>query len=405
MARITGEQGASLTNQLQQYLDAAGGEINSGQLQTIINNFLAGGDQLATVSGAIVSGIYKRLNEFDKVEGRMEVVTTGMWSGDVGSLISFFTSSEQVDSTSGKYFWNIYQEDPDDTGSADLAKTQFAVSYGSAVGKGSVTLANNDDALSPTLATYGQYRSLLLQPGDDRFTFLGDAEPDDIYIINIARERYREKVDPGNISLSLSGSLGTFTFIDDSGMKFEQELAESGKVFNIVEGDLQLGTQNDAVISSELAPNDQGYGLFYPDHGIIILNPAAIHSKIGTILGLSAPEEADNTSGAVDKVNHRLIYQAIKDGSDFEARRKENISTSHYFVRAVNREFNFSNNPSFSDEDGEFIDSSFERDPKVYITTVGLFDNANELLAVAKVSSPVAKSFDKEVLIKTKLSF
>jgi hypothetical protein len=41
----------------------------------------------------------------------------------------------------------------------------------------------------------------------------------------------------------------------------------------------------------------------------------------------------------------------------------------------------------------------------VYITTVGLYDDANELLAVAKVSKPIEKSFDKEVAIKVKLDF
>ena len=49
--------------------------------------------------------------------------------------------------------------------------------------------------------------------------------------------------------------------------------------------------------------------------------------------------------------------------------------------------------------------SSFKRDPRVYITTIGLFNNANEMLAVAKTSQPIAKSFDKEVLVKVKLDF
>ena len=47
----------------------------------------------------------------------------------------------------------------------------------------------------------------------------------------------------------------------------------------------------------------------------------------------------------------------------------------------------------------------FKRDPRVYITTIGLYNNANEMLAVAKTSQPIAKSFDKEVLVKVKLDF
>jgi hypothetical protein len=96
----------------------------------------------------------------------------------------------------------------------------------------------------------------------------------------------------------------------------------------------------------------------------------------------------------------------LSGGSDFQARRVENVSTSHYFVRAQNREFNFSNNPTFiTGSDGTFKESSFETDPRTYITAIGLMNDANEILAVAKTSQPIEKSFDKEVLIKVKLDF
>ena len=82
------------------------------------------------------------------------------------------------------------------------------------------------------------------------------------------------------------------------------------------------------------------------------------------------------------------------------------MSTSHYFVRANNREFNFSNNPSFvTGSVGQFTQTLFENDPHVYITTIGLYDDSNELIAVAKTSTPVEKSFDKEIAIRVKLDF
>ncbi len=107
-----------------------------------------------------------------------------------------------------------------------------------------------------------------------------------------------------------------------------------------------------------------------------------------------------NKSGSV------ALLMAISGGMDFQVRRTENVSTSHYFVRANNREFNFSNNPTFATgSDGSFTEATFERDPKTFITTVGLYNDANEMIAVAKTSQPIPKSFDKEVLIKVKLDF
>ena len=44
-------------------------------------------------------------------------------------------------------------------------------------------------------------------------------------------------------------------------------------------------------------------------------------------------------------------------------------------------------------------------DPKTYITTVGLYNNNSELLAVAKLRQPILKSTSREALIKVKLDF
>ena len=82
--------------------------------------------------------------------------------------------------------------------------------------------------------------------------------------------------------------------------------------------------------------------------------------------------------------NSFLLHNML-EGADFQARRVENVSTSHYFVRAQNREFNYSNNPTFiTGSDGTFRESDFETNPRTYITAIGLMNDANEILAVAK---------------------
>ena len=109
MAEIAGQQGAALTNELAQYLQNADGEVSSEELAGIINEYLSGGDQLAADGASLASGIYKRFNEFDQVTGKVEVVTTGLWTGDTGSLTAFYTSS-QSDSASGDYYYNVFNE-------------------------------------------------------------------------------------------------------------------------------------------------------------------------------------------------------------------------------------------------------------------------------------------------------
>ena len=394
----------NITAQLQAL--AAGGTIDSNDVVALLNAALPAGQQLQSGAG-VATGVYKRFGEFDKVNAKVEVVTTGLWTGDVGSLTTAYTSSTQV-ASSGDYYYNVYSTNPASDSSAEV---QFAVAYGHVNGSGSVSLENSDDALLPSKATYAQYKSVLLDPTDDKFSFENGSgvanDSNSIYAINVNRARYREKMDAGNWSLKLSGSNGVFTFIDDSGKKFGDTLGKAGRVFKVVSGSLNLGSENEATVNTTTASNDEGYGLFYPDRGIIILNPSAIADTIGTVKpwGTTAVTLTGNEAVDAEYQNHKRLVQAIDNGSDFQARRTENVSTQHFFVRATNREFNYSNNPTYVTSTGTFAESTFETDPRTYITTVGLLNDSNELIAVAKTSQPIEKSFDKEVLIKVKLSF
>ena len=384
------------------------GTIDSNQIVQILNSVLPAGQQIAS-TGVTGTGLYKRFGEFDKVNAKIEVVTTGLWSSDSGSLMSFFTASSQTDQ-SGKYYYNVYQTDPIDT---DIEEVQFAVAYGHVDGSGSVTLDIDPNGLLPTKATYAQYKSMLLDPTLAKFQFdnsvAAATDSNDIYVINVARARYRESMDAGNWSLKVSGSNGLFTFIDNSGKKFGDSYGLSGNVFKVVSGSLNLGTQNEATIKNTTDPTSgEGYGLFYPDRGIIVLNPKAFGNVVGNVfnenfqtVGTLLP----SYSTAADQENHKRIYHAIRAGKDFDARRTENVSTQHFFVRATNREFNYSNNPTYLDVNGFFTEPTFETDPQTFITTIGLLNDANECVAVAKTSQPIVKSFDREVLIKVKLSF
>jgi hypothetical protein len=390
---------------------ANSGTVDSAQIIALLNSALPAGQQISVGSG-ISTGIYKRFGEFDKVNAKVEVVTTGIWSGDSGSLNSFFTSSTQMSSTSGQYYYNVYNKAVSDA----TSEVQFAVAYGHVNGSGSVQLSSDDSALVATKATYAQYRSMLLDDPTKKFQFENSSvipvDSNDIYAINLTRARYREEMDAGNWSLTLTGGNGTFHFIDNSGQKFGDTLGKAGRVFKVVSGSLNLGTENAATINTETAANGLGYGLFYPDRGIIILNPSAIGNTVGSVTFStgSGHSASGNVSGSIstsfNTYNQSRLIAAIAAGGDFEARRTENVSTQHFFVRATNREFNYSNNPTYvTGSDGSFTEVSFETDPKTYITTVGLYNDSNELIAVAKTSQPIKKSFDSEVLIKVKLSF
>ena len=387
------------------------GTIDTTQILSLLNSVLPAGQQI-TVGSAITTGIYKRFGDFDKINAKVEVVTTGIWSGDAGQLSQFFTSSDQTTSTDGQFYWNVYDKIITD----ETSEVQFAIAYGHKDGSGSVSLSTNPDALLPTKSTYAQYRAMLLDNPSLPFQFENSAgtltDTNGIYVINIGRARYREEMDAGNWQLTLAGSNGTFRFIDDSGKKFGDTFGKAGRVFKVVSGSLELGSQGEAIVENSFAPgNGLGYGLFYPDRGIVVLNAAAFGSVVGNVTfstGSGHSQTATLAGGegtTFNAYNQARLLSAIQGGADFDARRTENVSTQHFFVRATNREFNYSNNPTYVDVNGNFTEPTFETDPRTFITTIGLYNDSNELVAVAKTSQPVAKSFDKEVLVKVKLSF
>lgn len=406
MAVIRDNRGALLASNLSQYLagaaNTAGTPIDTNELVNIVNQFLGQGEQISADVTTVTNGIYKKFGAIDKVTNRTEVVTSGIWSGDAGTLSTFYTSAVQLNSETGKYYLDVYNE----VTSSDSAEVQFSIAYGDANGLGAPTFDQGDNSSKmPSKAIYNQLKNVLLDSADTYFTDYAGNDMTSFYAININRARYKERLDPGNISLTLSGSVGAVTLIDNSGGT-DENVTTAGRIYYLASGSLNIGTAATASINTYTASNGQGFGLFYPDMGVILLNPSALSASVAGNLMAAVGSTANvyHQSGSVS--GSLKLFDALVKGADFEARRTENVSTSHYFVRANNREFNFSNNPTFvTGSTGQFVNSSFERDPKVYITTVGLYNDANELLAVAKTSKPIEKSFDKEIAIKVKLDF
>jgi hypothetical protein len=342
----------------------------------------------------------------DVISNQTETVTAGLWSDNVASLETYFTSSAQTISQR-RYYVDVYHKATTETGSA----VQFSLAFGHALGSGSDSQGQLND--SPSKAIYSQYRQLLLSPTDTRFTTAGSGSTDYIYVVNFKRNRLKERLDAGNFELPLrsissralnaTGSVVTgsslITLIDDSSIS-SATVGDSGKIYNIVSGSINGGVFNPS------APIY--YGLVYPDYGTMILDGKMLDQQLGF---------ATNTGSSSEGNNHFVLFHSISgsamvtnpatsDPYGFLARNSEKVTSTHYFVRVKNAEYNFSNNPSYvSGSVGQIAQSTFIGDPKTYITTVGLYNDSQELLAVAKLSKPLLKSFQREALIRVKLDY
>ena len=351
--------------------------------------------------------VYTALKVGDVVEGGVEKVTRGLWSGNVGTLTTFFTSSAQS-STQKQYYYEIFNKISTDA----TAESQFSVTYGH--DKGSGSLGQNED--SPSNAIYSQYAQILL-PDNQRVFKFNNVASEHIYAINLNRARLKDRLDPGNFELTLaelnggahtnsvytgsnvsvSSSNRVVELIDDSG-DTQQAATQIGRVYNLVSG---------SILNGVYSPKTY-YGQVYPEQGVIVLNADKLDdTKASGGLSFNSMTGSNKNGDNAFKLHTSISGAAvINSNNGFAARNEERVQSTFYFVRAKNGEYNFSNNPSYvTGSNGSFRQPTFANNPKSYITTVGLYNSTQELLAVAKLSKPILKSFSNEVLVKVKLDF
>jgi hypothetical protein len=330
---------------------------------------------------------FKRLDSEDFVVSS-DTVSSTVWSGNQPTLSTFATSSTQEQGISGDYYLNVYQSELTDPS----AEVQFAIAYADETGGGSIDFDSSVPGKSPSRSIFGQYRTLILEDEESSFIFGNDFESDYFYVLNIERARYKEKLLPGSLNLTLENGGNTIELTDNSQVVELPTFYGTQRAFQIVSGSNGTPYNNTGYTT-----NSGSYGLFLPDTSTIILNGAALDDSTEGI-SLSTDRSANTRS-----FNTRKLYNSI---SEFSLNSQETITSDFVFIRARNSEFNYSENPSFiKGTTGEVIYDYFIDNPQVYPSTVGLYNDANELLAVAKLSRPLQKDFTKEALIRVKLDF
>jgi hypothetical protein len=332
---------------------------------------------------------FKRFDPEDFVVSS-DSITSTLWSTGTPTLTSFYTSSVQLAGSSGNYYLSVYD-------SSSLSNVQFDIVYCDSLGSGSNWFNSIVPENSPTKTMYGQYRALILEDENANFIFgkgTNVVTGSHFWVLSIERAQYKESLFPGSLNLTLSGSGGTINLTDDSQDNLVNSFIGTTRVFQLISG--SNGTAGSLPGSGYVA-NSGSYGLVFPDLGTILLNPLALSQSINL-----TPSRSNNSDG----LNTATLYNSIVNGASFALNSEETITSDYIFVRARNSEFNYSENPSFiSGSNGEVIYSNFINQPQVYITTIGMYNDSNDLLAVAKMSRPLLKDFTKEALVRVKLDF
>jgi hypothetical protein len=192
-----------------------------------------------------------------------------------------------------------------------------------------------------------------------------------------------------------------------------------------------FGGQVGNVVDS--ANTNRTVGLLFYDRGVLVLDMAKVTSGSqfvsGTIdamhplgritLGASGTQTQFLSkmipdfmvSGSIDNIVDHIASARLGSGSQtaMTFQNVTNINSTLIFCRAQADEFNYSSNPTFTDSENRIrvIDVGQEDTQQsfTFVTTCGLYDANDNLLAVAKLSRPVEKSPERELTLRIRLDF
>jgi hypothetical protein len=413
--------------------------------------------------------IYKQFEQSDIVVGRSTKVSTGIFSnGSVyqtqsavasGSLQATISGSNRYDVYNGYYYLDVYPSLAATSSSNDLI---LSVAYANKLGYGTSYDEYTNIKASPTKAIYTQYVNAI-NNGED-FSVKSQSTPassvtsvslsSDFIVLSYNSQKIRDGIDAGQFQLTLKNDVSNqyVRLIDDSSITSQ---SGSSAYYNLILGQYSettgeasycpytgvSATSNGFLSGSNNYTGSKadaqyhpttGIGLVFPKAGIVILNCDFLNRVLTTTAASSnalitiptstssarvlAPDPVTNVTNQLFK---QAVYNAIRSsGDNMRVRRGEYVPSRHYFVRVKNRDFNYTNNPTFTYQTatpdtvtgetrqrGDIKQTEFLTDPKVYPTSVGLYNNNNELVAVAKLSRPAQKTFSNELLIKVRLDF
>jgi hypothetical protein len=326
-----------------------------------------------------------------------EIIVSAAWTNNQYSLSNFFTSSVQEQGETGKFYLNVYQ-----TASTNVAaENQFAIVYGNLNGSGSYYFNSVTPDYTPTKDIYGQYRALILGDENSKFNFDYVSGSNDIIVISVARGRYKQSFNPGSLTLQLTNGVNSIFLTDNSQIQTSATFINNTQYYTLVAGSQGNVTNSSPTISGS-------YGYVFPDMGLIMLNPNALQLSVAN-RGLGVTWNRSNSSTTPPSpfynYNNRIAFNLIKNGGNFSLQSAEVLSSNFIFCRAKNAAYNYTANPTIIDDDGNLIYNQLIYSPVTYITTVGLYNDSNELLAVAKLSKPLQKDFTKETLVRVKLDY
>ena len=169
------------------------------------------------------------------------------------------------------------------------------------------------------------------------------------------------------------------------------------------------------VLYDNSAATGSGYGVIFYQAGVVVLSASAVGPMGGENNQPTTCSQFWGTGvdGNTYNVHQALVTGSISGSCDALRHRIHNISFNNtteinstlFTCRAGYNAFNYSSNPTYLTGSKIRVKNIASDNPISYVTTVGLYNSQNELMAIAKLSEPLRKSIDNELSIRVRLDY
>lgn len=280
----------------------------------------------------------------------------------------------------GGYFETVYDSSP----ASSLASPLLDIAFGISTGSTYNALVTSTSSQSDKVKIYRQWAAVLLGNPDSTFTIGGTGRREAVFI-SFKRNVTKDEIKKGTVGLTINSSVPAQYTASDAGasVNFQQSLG----------GDFAPLKYNGT--GSEV-------GQVWYNAGVVVLHPDTAWGAVAAWSGTKSLVNAQfsgNINSIVDGTRTHVEQVNLNN--------QTNLQSSVYFCRAFNSEFNYSSNPTFTDSSGliRVTSGSNILTTRTYITTVGLYDESDNLVAVGKTNRPVLKSPETEATLRLRLDY
>ena len=272
------------------------------------------------------------------------------------------------------------------------------------VGVSSVTGLTVTEEQKEKSQMYNQMAQILVGHDEDgnirRFDSDGDLtttddKMDECFFFSFARLLTKDEIQKGTFSMILgtgSAAGGVFSetiTVTDAG-------ADSDFRINSPAGEY-------GILHTGSTPADgNGVGLIFYQAGIAVLTSSVFIDSTG--VGFNETSTDLDDSLQTEDIN--TICNTIRTRIDkIDFNNTIELNSTIYFCRINHNEFNYSSNPTYLDSSKIVVKDIEQDSPVSYITSVGLYSSDNALLATAKLSEPLKKTPDNELILRVRLDY